>query len=96
MNGGARRRSSSRQGSRRGEAAEGGRQADGRQTLGKFPPPTHAHIEGVCVWKSRMPSLGRGSARQKRGGGRGYCGEATLKREKNRSLFLGKKRKLKP
>lgn len=33
----------------RGEAAEGGRQADGRQTLGKFPPPTHAHIEGVCV-----------------------------------------------
>lgn len=48
MNGGA-RRSCSRQGSRRGEAAEGGRQADGRQTLGKFPPPTHAHIEGVCV-----------------------------------------------
>lgn len=33
----------------KGNTAEGGRQADGRQTLGKFPPPTHAHIEGVCV-----------------------------------------------
>lgn len=94
-----------REGAAAGRGVEGGRQQRevGKQTAGRrlasFPLQlTHTLrvCVCVCVWKSRMPSLGRGSARQKRGGGRGYCGEATLKREKNRSLFLGKKRKLKP
>lgn len=96
-----------REGAAAGRGVEGGRQQReaGKQTAGRrlasFPLQfTHTLRVCVCVWKSRMPSLGRGSARHREGAeagaGRGYCGEATLKREKNRSLFLGKKRKLKP
>lgn len=96
-----------REGAAAGRGVEGGRQQRevGKQTAGRrlasFPLQlTHTLRVCVCVWKSRMPSLGRGRARHREGtgagAGRGYCGEATLKREKNRSLFLGKKRKLKP
>lgn len=41
------------------ELRDGGRQADGRQTLGKFPPPAHAHIEGVCVEVENVESRQR-------------------------------------